>query len=103
MDKEIEPLCESPLKRAPRKKSVRANKGERVSDRKFLSREEIEELNELFSDYMRAGKTPPIGVINRKRDISRTNGGLVHKYDARKIQKRLSNMIIHRSKTKKSK
>ena len=76
--------------------SVKRHKGIRRSGRIYLSAEDVSELEVVFKNYLTEQKTPSATEIKKLIKASKRAGGNIWKYDARKLQKKISAMVIRK-------
>lgn len=77
---------------------IRENKPKKkkpASTRQQWSKEEVEELNNLFKVNIEKLKLPGQQLIEAKMRVSLKNDGVIHKRKRDTIKKKLSNMLIH--------
>ena len=68
--------------------------GIRRSGRTFMTAEDVSELRDVFKDYLTEKRTPSVTEIKKKLNASKIAGGNIWQYDVRKLQKKLSAMVI---------
>ena len=59
-----------------------------------MTAEDVSELRGVFKDYLTEKMTPSGTEIKAKLKESKRAGGNIWKYDVRKVQKKLSAMVI---------
>ena len=59
-----------------------------------MTAEDVSELRDVFKDYLTEKRTPSGTEIKEKLKASKIAGGNIWKYDVRKLQKKLSAMVI---------
>ncbi len=81
-----------------RKKRQKSNKPKERRPKKkgelsYMTSEDIQELEFLFKDYFKEGKTPNKLTIKEILEKNKESGGLIHRFSVEKIQKRICNMV----------
>ena len=59
-----------------------------------MTAKDVSELKDVFKDYFTEKRTPSATEIKEKLKASKKAGGNIWKYDVKKLQKKLSAMVI---------
>lgn len=72
----------------------RPHKPKKPSQRQKWTRDEEEELKDLFKEHFKTLQLPGQKIIEKMKKVSFSNNGEIHKRKRDTIKKKLSNMMI---------
>lgn len=68
-----------------------------VVHRHAWTKEELEEVRELFKEFFKMDKTPGESVIRKKMDLSEKRGGLIFRLPLKSIKAKISWMRLKKT------